>query len=274
MDGEWCPFPSGSGAGTIGRMMSPSAGTAASRPIGRAGWATSTGHRRRLNEDALLTGPHWYAVADGMGGHRAGDVASTITVDVLAGFATATTTLDTIHRAIRHASATVHAAATGPRAGMGTTVVGVAPLDGDAVAVFHVGDSRCYRLSDGRLTLVTTDHTHVQELVDGGLLSSSAAAVHPLRNVVTRAVGLAPDVDADVHVIRPPVGRLLLCSDGLSGELPPHRIGRVLAGIADPQAAADRLTELVLAGPAPDNVSAIVLELHTGAATDVRAGAA
>jgi protein phosphatase len=196
-----------------------------------------------------------------MGGHRAGDVASTITVDVLAGHATASTTVEGVRRAIADASATVHAAATGPRAGMGTTVVGVAPLEHGAVAVFHVGDSRCYRLRDGALTLVTSDHTHVQELVDGGLLAAADAASHPLRNVVTRAVGIDPDVTADVIVIVPPVGRLLLCSDGLSGEIAAARIGRVLAGLPDPAVAAHCLIELVLDGPARDNVSAIVIDL-------------
>lgn len=211
----------------------------------------------------MLTGPHWYAVADGMGGHRAGDVASTIAVDVLSGHAAApttrTTTLEAIRRAITDASATVYAAATGPRAGMGTTVVGAAPLDDGAVAVFHVGDSRCYRLIDGRLTLVTSDHTHVQELVDGGVLDPTDADSHPLRNVVTRAIGIDPDTTADIVIIEPPIGRLLLCSDGLSGELSPRQIGRVLAGVSDPDAAAHQLVELVLDGPARDNVSAIVL---------------
>ena len=256
-------------------MMSPRSGAAAFRSTVRAGWATSPGHRRELNEDAMLTGPHWYAVADGMGGHRAGDVASTIAVDVLSGHATATTSLDMIRRAVRDANNTVHAAATGPRAGMGTTLVGVAPLDRGTVAVFHVGDSRCYRLHDGALTLVTSDHTHVQELVDGGLLDPADAATHPLRNVVTRAIGIDPDTTPDttpaIVVIEPPVGRLLLCSDGLSGELTPRRIGRVLAGFADPADAARRLVELVLDGPARDNVSAIVLDVdepvtHTASA--------
>lgn len=257
-------------------MMSPRSGAAASRPIVRAGWATSPGHRRHLNEDAMLTGPHWYAVADGMGGHRAGDVASTITVDVISAHAAAPTTpesaLATIRQAITDASAIVHGAATGPRAGMGTTVVGVAPLADGAVAVFHVGDSRCYRLIDGRLTLVTSDHTHVQELVDGGVLAPTDADTHPLRNVVTRAVGLDPDTTADIVIIEPPVGRLLLCSDGLSGELTPRQIGRVLTGVSDPSAAAHQLVELVLDGPARDNVSAIVLDLEPVA--DARATAA
>jgi protein phosphatase len=242
-------------------MMSPGSGAAASRPTVRAGWATSSGHRRRLNEDAVLTGPHWYAVADGMGGHRAGDVASTIAVDVLAGHAAPVTTVAAVQRAIADANRTVHAAATGPRAGMGTTVVGVAPLDDGRLVVFHVGDSRCYRLRGGELTLVTSDHTHVQELVDHGWLGEGDAAAHPLRNVVTRAVGIEPEVTADVTVLEPPFGRLLLCSDGLSGELTPTRIGRVLAGLDDPGAAAHRLVELVLAGPARDNVSAIVLDV-------------
>lgn len=257
-------------------MMSPRSGAAVSRPVVRAGWATSPGNRRSINEDALLTGPHWYAVADGMGGHRAGDVASTIAVDVLAGHAAPTTSLDTIRRAVNDASATIHAAATGPRAGMGTTVVGVAPLVDGTLAVFHVGDSRCYRLHDGRLTLVTTDHTHVQELVDDGLLTPEEARHHPLRNVVTRSLGLTPEAIADVRVIAPPVGRLLICSDGLSGDVEPRVVGRVLAGVPDPQEAAERLVQIVESGPAHDNVSAIVLDVDrpTGPTSETTAVAA
>lgn len=255
-------------------MMSHSSGATAARPIVSVGWATSAGNHRPVNEDAGLHGPHWFAVADGMGGHRAGDVASTIAVDVLAGHARAVTSIEAIRFAVRDASATIHAAATGPRTGMGTTVVGVAPIADDAVAVFHAGDSRCYQLLQGELTLVTSDHTHVQELIDDGLLDRAAAARHPLRNVVTRSLGLTPTTDPDICVLTPPIGRLLLCSDGLSGELAPHAIGRVLVGVDDPQDAASRLVELVLAGPARDNVTAIVLdtELPAGVqATDVAA---
>lgn len=249
-----------------GSDCSPSAPLTAesAAAITRVGWATSAGHHRSLNEDAVLVGPHWFAVADGMGGHAAGDVASTIAVDVLAGHARATTSPADIAAAVRDASTTIHRAATGPRAGMGTTLVGVAPLHDGGLAVFHCGDARCYRLLGGELTLLTTDHSHVQELVDDGLLDPADAARHPLRNVVTRAVGLAPDVEPTVCVVRDPVGRLLLCSDGLSGELTPRTIGRVLAAVDDPDAAAHRLVELVLQGPARDNVTAVVLDTARG----------
>lgn len=242
-------------------MTSPAPGTHAIGPIVGAGWATSPGHRRTVNEDAVLAGPHWFCVADGMGGHRAGDVAATLVVDVLAGHAAPGATVDTVRHAVTDANRTVHAAAAGPRSGMGSTVVGAAPLTDGGVAVFHVGDSRCYRLHDGELTLLTTDHTAVQDLVVGGLLDPADALTHRLRHVVTRGIGIAPAVVVDVTVLAPPAGRLLLCSDGLSGELAAPRIGRVLAGVRDPGAAARRLVDLVLAGPARDNVTALVVDI-------------
>ena len=151
--------------------------------------------------------------------------------------------------------------------GMGATLVGAAVVRSggsetahEAVAVFHVGDSRCYRLHDGVLRLVTRDHSLVQQLVDAGRLAATDAAAHPMANVVTRALGPDPDVATDVVLLGAAPGRLLLCSDGLSDEIPARTIGRVLAGIADPQIAAERLVELVLAGAARDNVTALVVD--------------
>jgi protein phosphatase len=235
-----------------------------------AGAATAVGHRRRHNEDAVLCGPHWFVVADGMGGHLAGDVASAVAVAEFASRTTPPISVDEIHRAVTSANVAVssraHADGT---VGMGTTIVGatvVGPADSASVAVFHVGDSRCYRLLDGELALLTTDHSHVQELVDSGRITASDTASHPLRNVVTRALGQHADIAADIITIDRP-GRLLLCSDGLSSELDARSIGRVLAGVGHPQVAADRLVELALAGAARDNVTALVVDFDLAAAT-------
>ena len=230
------------------------------------GAATSAGNRRHHNEDALLAGPDWFLVADGMGGHRGGAIASALAIETFArapgpgrrSVADVSALVAVAHATIGREAAAVDAL------GMGTTLVGATVVDhlGERrVAVFHVGDSRCYRLADGRLTMLTRDHSHVQELVDAGRLDAADAARHPLRNVVTRALGIDIDEGPDVVVLGGDPGRLLLCSDGLSGELDPRTIGRVLNGIADPQAAADRLVELALAGAARDNVTALVVDL-------------
>jgi protein phosphatase len=223
------------------------------------------GNRRHLNEDSYLAGPTFHVVADGMGGHRAGDVASALAVGV---FRQATWPLRPsvvdIERLLMHVNVSISVRAEADRTfGMGTTIVGavhvVAEHGGCAIAVFHVGDSRCYRLHAGVLTLLTRDHSHVQDLVDAGRIEPSAVALHPMRNVITRALG-SDDGEADITVIEGCVGRLLLCSDGLTAEVDAATIGRVLAGVDDPQAAADRLVELALAGTADDNVTALVVD--------------
>jgi protein phosphatase len=238
----------------------------------RCGAATATGHRRTVNEDALLAGPVWFVVADGMGGHGAGDVASSVVVETFAhaddswrdrSVETVRDLVQLSNRAVRE-----RAVADGTL-GMGCTLAGAVVIGRPrpAVAVFHIGDARAYRLADGRLSLLTTDHSHVQELVDAGELEPDQARHHPLRNVVTRAIGIDAGAAPDVGILSNRSMRLLLCSDGLSGELPARSIGRVLAGYPDPEAAADRLVELTLAGAARDNVTALVIDLAFETAT-------
>ncbi len=257
-------------ASTVGQhrrmthRVDPSAPTP-TRPRFRAGAATATGHRRRSNEDAYLAGPDFFIVADGMGGHRAGDVASRLAVDTFRSRRATAATVSDVIELVMFAHDTIRRRGTEVAlSGMGTTIVGattIADSRRHAVAIFHVGDARCYHLTGGSLGLVTRDHTHVQELIDAGRLAPDDAAHHPLRNVVTRALGVELDAGPDVVVLDPPIGRLLLCSDGLTAELEPRTMGRVLAGITDPQAAADRLVELALAGPARDNITAVVVDL-------------
>ena len=234
----------------------------------RAGAATSAGHRRARNEDAYVVTPAACLVADGMGGHAAGDVAAGIAVrTVVSHLDHPDTDVDAVVGSVLHADRAVRSAAlaTPDANGMGATLVGAAVVgtpSGPAVAIVHVGDARCYRWYDGVLDLVTRDHTLVRELVDAGGLDAHGARTHPMANVVTRAIG-AGDPTPDVTVVPPHPARLLLCSDGLSDELPARVIGRVLAGYPHPQAAADRLIELVLAGPARDNATAVVVDVLT-----------
>ena len=149
--------------------------------------------------------------------------------------------------------------------GMGTTLVGVAVADNGgspSAVVFHVGDSRCYRLAGGIMSQLTTDHSHVQDLVRDGRITPAEALTHPLRNVITRALGADVIVEADFHVLPEEDCRLLLCSDGLSGEIEDDRIRELLATHLDPSKAAVALVEAVLDGPARDNVTAIVLDVR------------
>lgn len=236
----------------------------------RAGAATSTGNRRRQNEDAHAVGERCCVVADGMGGHAAGAVAAQIAVDTLSHAFCAAPSDPAVHPStVRSVLAAANdairsRASADATPGMGTTAVGVVVVGGgshDRLAVFHIGDSRCYRLRDGALDLVTRDHSVVQQLVDAGRLSAHDAAQHPLANVVTRALGVDPVAEPDIALLEPWPGRLLLCSDGLSNELPARTIGRVLAGVADPHCAAQRLVALALAGCARDNLTALVLDV-------------
>ncbi len=151
--------------------------------------------------------------------------------------------------------------------GMGTTVVGVALIpngSGSSAVVFNVGDSRCYRLAKDLFQQVTVDHSHVQELIESGEITPDQASVHPMRNVVTRALGVESTVRADYTVLDETSCRLLLCSDGLSGEMDQQAIVEVLQHEVDPNLAALRLVEFVLEGQAPDNITAVVVDVEFG----------
>ena len=145
---------------------------------------------------------------------------------------------------------------------MGSTMVGLVRT-ATGVVVFHVGDARCYRLVGGGLRLLTRDHSHVQELIDAGRLTTDQARTHPLRNIVTRALGVDGDHRPDlVHVDGRP-SRFLLCSDGLTAVLGPRTIGRTLAGIERPDEAAERLVALAFDGGAHDDTTALVVDMPT-----------
>lgn len=233
------------------------------------GAATERGKVRRLNEDSMLAAPGLFLVADGMGGHAAGDIASRIVVETCRQF------VDSIPLAIGSLESMIAKANTeafdygraNGLVGMGTTLVGLAAVSNGGVydlAVINVGDSRCYELpAEGVLALLTRDHSVVQELIDAGSLSASAAGTHEERGVITRALGIADHVAADFLIVdRRRSTRLLLCSDGVSGELSDVVIGRILAESPSADAAADAIIEAVLRTPARDNATAVVVDVE------------
>ncbi len=231
------------------------------------GAATDVGKVRRLNEDSYLDAPGAFVVADGMGGHQAGDVASRLTIEAVQEMlAEGLPDVGTIGSVVQRANSSVraHAGAVGQQ-GMGSTLVGafvVRNADEESIVVVNVGDSRCYAVVDEVMSQVTKDHSHVQDLVDAGSITADAAATHPERNVVTRAIGIEDVVAGDFFVL-PAVARLrlLLCSDGVSGELSFEQIAEMLHSFTDPAEAADALIAAVLQGRAGDNATAIVVDV-------------
>ncbi len=236
------------------------------RPTFSWGAGTHVGGVRDHNEDAFFVSPDVCVVADGMGGHQAGEVASQLVTQIVADvFGTHRLDVSELPRFVSALNAAVlRKGAENNTRGMGTTVVGVAVADnGDApsAVVFHVGDSRCYRLCNGVMKQLTSDHSHVEELVQAGRITAEEAATHPLRNVITRALGADVSVEADFHVLDDEDCRILLCSDGLSGEIDDDRIWDLLTAHTDPSAAAVALIDAVLEGRARDNITAIVVDV-------------
>jgi PPM family protein phosphatase len=234
----------------------------------RFGAATDVGRMRTNNEDSYLSERPVAAVADGMGGHNAGEVASAIAIEELAAlrgkgpWPNEKAATDDLKQAIVRANRRIREAAAADRElnGMGTTLVAVLE-DGDAVHLANVGDSRAYLLRQGELTQVTVDHTLVQELVDDGRLSPKDAERHPQRSMITRALGVDHQVEIDLFTYKLlPGDRLVLCSDGLSDVLKPAQIRNALLRVRDPQQAAERLVALAVEGGGPDNITVIVIE--------------
>ncbi|QIK82616.1 PP2C family serine/threonine-protein phosphatase [Sanguibacter sp. HDW7] len=228
------------------------------------GSATDRGRIRSLNEDALLAVPPVFLVADGMGGHDAGNVASRIVVDAFSTLVGHDSVApDAVHDAFTLAGARMRETL-GARIG-GTTVAGAAVTEVDGAEywlVFNIGDSRVYRVNDGALEQVSVDHSVVQELVDRGEISLADARVHPERHVITRAVGTGSDPDPDYWLI--PVAandRLMLCSDGLTSELDDETILQALTTLDDPQQAADWLVGAAVEAGGRDNVTVVVVDV-------------
>lgn len=222
---------------------------------------TDIGHVREGNEDSFLAEEPLFAVADGMGGHRGGEVASSLALETIERmFALGEGELV---EQVREANRAVFERSTLDRAvaGMGTTLT-AALLEGDHIRLAHVGDSRAYLVRDGRLRLLTEDHTLVHRMVLEGELTEAEAEVHPHRSILTRALGVDPDVEVDEITLEVRAGdRLLLCSDGLTGMLPEPRVEEILGAEVEPQRAVDRLIREANDAGGVDNITAIVIAL-------------
>jgi PPM family protein phosphatase len=233
--------------------------------VSHAYGATDTGRRRLHNEDAYVCDPPLFAIADGMGGAQAGEVASGLAAAALTERGSELQVTELIQEANRrvHERASTDAATSG----MGTTMT-VALVEPDGGVRFgHVGDSRAYLLRDGRLEQLTDDHTLVAELVRRGELSPSDAEVHPQRSVITRALGTDPDVDVDTFAVGGRAGDVfLLCSDGLSSMVAGETIERILEQHrGDLQTAGKALIHAANRGGGEDNITAVLFELADGA---------
>lgn len=228
--------------------------------------ATDTGRTRAHNEDSLIAAPTVFAVADGMGGHAAGDLASKAVVTRLAERAdSGPMSAEAIMEALIAATVDISHAIDTNELGVGTTATGVAITmrDGEPHwVVFNVGDSRVYLFENDVLSQLTTDHSVVQELVSAGLISEADAEHHPDSSVVTRAVGFNAAPVPDFWFVRVTAGsRLLVCSDGLTREVPDAELRRLLADSGEPEATVQALIDEALAGGGRDNVTAIVVDV-------------
>ena len=256
-------------ANAPGRAEMPVEGRAGADAVCGSNQCLSWGSRsdvglvRGHNEDSFLLRAPLFAVCDGMGGHAAGEVASSIAVDTIAQQAPGTADDTLLGAAIEAANiAVINGAEAGiGKPGMGCTASAVL-LEGNKMAVGHVGDSRVYLLRRGTLVRVTHDHSYVEELVDSGQITADEARTHPSRSIITRALGSDPDMYADHFSLEVNNGdRILLCSDGLSSMIPDSDIESVAVSAASPQQAADNLVAAALTAGGSDNVTVIVVDV-------------
>ena len=226
------------------------------------GSRTDVGCQRERNEDSLIVRPPLFVVADGMGGHAAGDVASEVAVNTMASLAPTIPDVDLLGRAVESANhAVITEAKKAGYEGMGTTMTACVVQD-DKIAIAHVGDSRAYLLHAGKLQQLTRDHSWVADMVEQGKLTEEEARVHPNRSVITRALGSDPHMQPDLYEVTASEGdRLLLCSDGLTGMVEDGDIQAMLARIRDPQRCAAALVNEAIANGGADNITVIVADI-------------
>ena len=237
----------------------------------RSGSATDVGRVRKINQDLPLEASNLYAVADGMGGHVGGEVAARVAVDALLQGFTREPTTNGLKDAFAEANAAVwqESLDNSDLRGMGTTLTAVALVGGadgrDMLALANVGDSRAYLFSEGQILQITADHSQAEERMRRGEMTPAEAAVHPQRHILTRALGVTPDVDADMWELRLRAGdRVLLCSDGLSNEVRLDELGEVLAAVEDPVEAAEQLVHRANERGGSDNITVVVIDILVG----------
>ena len=231
------------------------------------GASTDVGMVRQQNEDSFLAEETLFVVADGMGGHNAGEVASALAVTTLkAGARLGIDDAEVFRELVQQANSAIYTASLddSTQSGMGTTVTALSIVEGEEprVLVANVGDSRAYLWRSGALSRLSVDHSYVQELVNEGIITPEAARVHPRRNIVTRALGIDRSVMVDVftHFVRTG-DRIVLCSDGLVDEVADTEIARVLGQHTDPQETAEALVMVANTNGGRDNTTVIVVDV-------------
>ncbi len=235
---------------------------------GKSAAASHVGKIRANNQDSGYAGHHLFVVADGMGGHAGGDVASAIAVKRIAETDRLYTSANDAEFALRSALLAANSLLAetvfdhGELTGMGTTVSGILRVE-NQIALAHIGDSRIYLFRGSELKQITADHTFVQRLVDSGRITAEEAAVHPRRSVLMRVLGdvdASPEIDTTVLDTQPG-DRWLLCSDGLSSYVADERVRAVLASVSNTEDAANRLIKESLDQGAPDNVTVVLVDI-------------
>jgi PPM family protein phosphatase len=237
----------------------------------RSGSATDVGRVRTVNQDIPLERPNLYAVADGMGGHAGGEVAARVAVDTLEQVFEREPTSDGLRDAFSQANSAVwqESQANLDLRGMGTTLTAVALVGGtdghDVLALGNVGDSRAYVFSDGHMVQVTDDHSLAEERMRHGEMTEAEAAIHPQRHILTRALGVSSEVEADMWELHLRTGdRLLLCSDGLSNEVGLDEMAEILEAVDDPGEAAHRLVDAANEHGGSDNITVVIVDVQVG----------
>ena len=243
------------------------------QPAVRWGAATDVGLVRGGNEDAFVCEPMVFGVADGMGGHQAGEVASSIAARIIRDrLGTGASNVGVVVAAVVEANASIYQAAHASvdQHGMGTTLTALVVMRADEsnvarFALVNVGDSRTYLLRNQVLHRATVDHSYVQELVNTGHISEDEARSHPRRNIVTRALGIEPTVRVDTWLVPMVHGdRFILCSDGLVDEVPDEDIAAIALATSEAQATADLLVAKANANGGRDNVTVVVVDVLQG----------
>jgi PPM family protein phosphatase len=228
---------------------------------------TDVGRQRSANEDSLVVSPPLFAVADGMGGAKAGEVASAVAVEAVEGWRESPEPVEAqLAGIVRDANRRIYdlAVADESRRGMGTTLT-LAKVHGDEVSLAHVGDSRAYRLRDSELTQLTRDHSLVAELERSGQITPEAAEHHPQRSIITRALGPEPDVEVDTYTLAGREGDVfLICSDGLTSMISDEEVTSILRSSASLDEAADALVRAANQSGGKDNTTVILFRLGEG----------